>query len=621
MQPQFIPGSVEAITVTITDPNPLGSTLEYQIENGAWQPYAGAFQISMLDYYLSDIDIEARALAASPGYLDSPKGIGVVDEARLEFTTYNLDLEVGDTFQILDYLIYGSFVLGTHYEFYYEDAETWKLAEYNANLPVTTVTADLLGGNHGPGEYRVWVRYIGDTSDQDKMTVRIGDVPDPYSTILVLDEDGLTKDLANVQAIAAGHGVTAEWLLNEDLMTTVGNPCLRWNEFHAGDIVDLPIGEVGDRGFFALPEATPWRVRDWLDGVIPQADLKGIKDVVPMDDIKLATLIGATIEGVVMVADVSFEYDKVEGDLDGMRLGSFGFKILSVDTAAQTVKVQVEPCAPHLLEPPDIALSAPAFTGAITQIDVTLTDSNTAGTSEVYYHFKAPNSGPFPLLTDFVLYSGSPVTVQATDYPDGFTIYAYCKSIDPAWTDSLIVDDATYSEFFGVPVTGDVLFVIDASSSMNSGFFDTHYSRYDAAVDEVVDAIQSLDPSTTFSVAMFDNGVHWTDGTFAMQLATAVNKQAMIAQIMAVRNDSGTNYQAGLGLPMSFSPLPAQVIFLSDGSPNEDDPYQTQLDALVAAGIKVDTVGLDLDVDDVVPVGVLQAISDATGGTMNLVDD
>ncbi|MEM6280142.1 MAG: vWA domain-containing protein, partial [Verrucomicrobiota bacterium] len=65
-----------------------------------------------------------------------------------------------------------------------------------------------------------------------------------------------------------------------------------------------------------------------------------------------------------------------------------------------------------------------------------------------------------------------------------------------------------------------------------------------------------------------------------------------------------------------FSPLPEQVILLSDGEPN-DNGFLVELAELVNLGIRVDTVGLNSSGNG---RAVLQLIADETGGKLTLVN-
>jgi type II secretory pathway pseudopilin PulG len=71
--PNFMAGSVESITVAISNPNSAGSTLEYRLNGSTWRSYTAAFRVTR-STYPTGVLIEARARAVSTSYLDSPYG-------------------------------------------------------------------------------------------------------------------------------------------------------------------------------------------------------------------------------------------------------------------------------------------------------------------------------------------------------------------------------------------------------------------------------------------------------------------------------------------------------------------------------------------------------------------
>ena len=84
--PNFIPGSVESITVTITNPNKTGSTLEYQINNGTWKTYSSSFSVSLTSYP-SGLTVNARARATSVAYSDSDVATSSIGVSRIKLKT------------------------------------------------------------------------------------------------------------------------------------------------------------------------------------------------------------------------------------------------------------------------------------------------------------------------------------------------------------------------------------------------------------------------------------------------------------------------------------------------------------------------------------------------------
>jgi hypothetical protein len=107
---------------------------------------------------------------------------------EVEFCTYNLNLTYGQTFNIRDYLHIkdGNLIDTVNWKdvyFTYTAAGAndptnpidWRLADFNAGIPVTVTSADNLSGlgNHGQGEYRIYVVRRGMTTFDDHMTIRV----------------------------------------------------------------------------------------------------------------------------------------------------------------------------------------------------------------------------------------------------------------------------------------------------------------------------------------------------------------------------------------------------------------------------------------------------------------
>jgi len=95
-----------------------------------------------------------------------------------DFTTYNANVCVGDTFKLSDFVSVPTglgLVLGVDYTFLYEDSETWHLSDFNSDNPITLTAADLTGGNSGPGEYRVSLQMTSTSEIVDHMTIRVTD--------------------------------------------------------------------------------------------------------------------------------------------------------------------------------------------------------------------------------------------------------------------------------------------------------------------------------------------------------------------------------------------------------------------------------------------------------------
>ncbi len=275
---------------------------------------------------------------------------------------------------------------------------------------------------------------------------------------------------------------------------------------------------------------------------------------------------------------------------------------------------ELPPTPPSQLSSPIINLSSNQFNDSTSEITVSITNPNLTGSSSLYYSIVDQGSS-HPPQSAFQPFAGA-LTTNVANYPAGFDVVTYAKSSDPLkYIDSFPASAFTTTEFFEIPVVGNVLFVVDASSSMGNSFGNT--TRFEATIDELTQAIDTLPSNLKFNVAMFDAAIHWTDGTFQLHQANAQKKQTLINQIQQLDHGSGTNYAAAFGLPQMYNPVPDQVIFLSDGEPNSD-PYQSLLNNLATAGIRIDAVGLDLDNS---ATSVLEQIVNLTGGTLVEVGD
>ncbi|NRB74486.1 MAG: VWA domain-containing protein [Verrucomicrobiales bacterium] len=286
---------------------------------------------------------------------------------------------------------------------------------------------------------------------------------------------------------------------------------------------------------------------------------------------------------------------------------------ISSDDRAGTY-TQSPPAPPIPLIPPLIDLSAPQFTDSVSAITVTLTNPNLSGSSSVLYSI-VPKGQAHPAPAAWKVTSGS-LSTRVTDYPDGFDLIAYARSTDTdRYLDSTSSTAFTTTEFYNLPITGNVLFVVDASSSMGRRFGKT--TRFEATIEELLTSIQRLPSHIKFNVALFDKAIHWTDGTFKLHNATPPIKKRLSAKIETLDHGSGTNYAAALELPTLFDPRPDQVILLSDGRPNSNN-YSGFVSDLSNSGVRVDAIAFDLDDAS---SQVLEAIAVATGGRVESVDE
>lgn len=112
----------------------------------------------------------------------------VVVHPEVEYCTYNLNIRYGETFNIRDYVHVKaggspSEVDWSQVSFTYTGAgandptspTNWNLTSFNAGTPVTVSATDneASDGNHGQGEYRIYVVRNGVANFDDHMTIRV----------------------------------------------------------------------------------------------------------------------------------------------------------------------------------------------------------------------------------------------------------------------------------------------------------------------------------------------------------------------------------------------------------------------------------------------------------------
>ena len=272
---------------------------------------------------------------------------------------------------------------------------------------------------------------------------------------------------------------------------------------------------------------------------------------------------------------------------------------------------------PQPLSAPAIALSATTFTNSVDSISITLTNPNPGGTSRIRYSL-APTGEPFSDPDSWPVYSGS-LAVAKSAFPTGFEIQAYSDAIDHRlYYDSPIVGDSASADFFGLPMSGDVLFVIDSSGSMKESWSGGSNSRMAAVMEALYATIHQLGSSQRFNVITFASGVTFHDGTWGLHNASDANKSSLITRLKnEVSSGGGTNYQAAFAAANQFTTLPTRVVFLTDGE-DKGESFVGELLKLVDKGVIVDSIGISLT-----DAGQtrLAEIATATGGTWVNIED
>jgi hypothetical protein len=266
------------------------------------------------------------------------------------------------------------------------------------------------------------------------------------------------------------------------------------------------------------------------------------------------------------------------------------------------------------LSAPSIQLTASEFDDHLEIIGVLLTDTNASGLAVLAYALTEPGAAP-PTRELWVSYAGE-FSVNASQFPSGFTIHACARAVNPAaYIDSSPVQSSVGANFtFADAGSGQIVFVIDASGSMDTAVGST--TRFRLVQDALIGAINRLCPSSRFGVVTFAGNILYSGGTWDYLTATAENKTMIVNEINRFKTDSGTNYEEALRVPGYFASRPSRVFFLTDGEPTGGGSFSDEVDALAASKVPVYTIGVDLrDTGR----SRLADIAAATGGTATMV--
>ena len=156
------------------------------------------------------------------------------------------------------------------------------------------------------------------------------------SCLVVLDADAVDNGTSTIEQAAQSHGVTADFLINDDNPVESGNPWFRWNQQFPGDIVLLPAGQPGSEGWFFMPENPigkngPFLLQDFVDGNVSQSMLDEVENVIPLGNSELQSLVGQTCTAIVYDSDISINVSPVLANLQGGRYGKFSFTVLALN--------------------------------------------------------------------------------------------------------------------------------------------------------------------------------------------------------------------------------------------------------------------------------------------------
>ena len=245
----------------------------------------------------------------------------------------------------------------------------------------------------------------------------------------------------------------------------------------------------------------------------------------------------------------------------------------------------------YKLDPPIINSSVDVITNPDDSAVITLTNPNPNNSSTIQYQIHDDEGN---VIQNWVDYS-TPFTVAAAQYPSGFNIVAKAVPVDPYYRESDLVDSMVDVTFFGIPVAGETIFILDSSGSMSEN------GRIDRLKNAANTVLGLFDEDDSFAVIDYDSAATviapWGPGTAARRANTA-------SAIDAMEAEGFTNYHAALNEAIALNASGAtQVIFLSDGQPfrpdlpegfeGSTDGILELVDQLVASGVeRFDTISL-----------------------------
>lgn len=262
----------------------------------------------------------------------------------------------------------------------------------------------------------------------------------------------------------------------------------------------------------------------------------------------------------------------------------------------------------YRLDAPVINSSVDALTGESDRARIELENPNPEGSSELVFRVFDQSGLP---TGGWISYQG-PFEVAANEFPGGFTVSAKAVPTDPLYRESPPSRRQISVNFFGIEVTGQTIFILDSSGSMNSK------GRMDRLKNATAAVLRQFRPEDQFAIIDYDSSARiiaeWG-------YATPERVEQATASVRAVNAGGATNYPLALQAGIDASASSAtQVIFLSDGfpNPNPSDPEDilTFVDRFKALGIEqFDTVGLGSDQD------ILRAMAARGDGTRIIVND
>lgn len=271
---------------------------------------------------------------------------------------------------------------------------------------------------------------------------------------------------------------------------------------------------------------------------------------------------------------------------DGFEVVARVTSTTSFFTNSQTTRSSVTTF--YQLDSPVINSSVDTLTSETDRARIELENPNPKESSELIFRILDRSGQP---TSDWITYQ-APFEVAADDFPAGFTVAAKSIPLDPFYRESTVSNRQISVNFFGIEVTGQTIFILDSSGSMNS---KGRMVRLKNATNAV---LRQFSPGDQFAIIDYDSSARViTEWGYA----TPERVEQASASIQSVQAGGLTNYELALQAGIDANATSAtQVIFQSDGfpNPNPSDPEDilSFVDQFKAFGIEqFDTVALGTD--------------------------
>lgn len=158
--------------------------------------------------------------------------------------------------------------------------------------------------------------------------------------------------------------------------------------------------------------------------------------------------------------------------------------------------------------------------------------------------------------------------------------------------------------------------LIDTSGSLGNAVGDdddddSGPSRLELVIAELIDSINALNADQRCNVVRFSSDAQYV-GDLVLMEATDANKRAMINALTGISAGGGTNYDRGFAAVLELDPAPDQIVFLTDGRPNNQN-YLDGVQQIADGGTKIDSISVEPSGQNLERI---ETVSTFSGGTL-----